>query len=101
MTKKSKQKSDKAVVEKKVEPASTGMDRRGFLGAAGLGAAGVATASATGLLSKGASAAISAPDTGITPGAESVARMAPYTDSWNRIAARPFGGFNFVLGYVG
>ncbi|NKB49634.1 MAG: hypothetical protein GKS02_09795 [Alphaproteobacteria bacterium] len=94
-------KSEKSVVETKEEQVTTGMDRRGFLGAAGLGAAGVATASATGLLSKGASAAISAPDTGITPGAESVARMAPYTDSWNRIAARPFGGFNFALGYIG
>lgn len=98
---KSKQKDTKVAVEKKGEQTPSGIDRRGFLGAAGLGAAGVATASATGLFSKGASAAISAPDTGITPGADSVARMAPYTDSWNRIAARPFGGFNFALGYIG
>jgi hypothetical protein len=98
---KSTKKGSKAAVEKNDEQTSSGIDRRGFLGAAGLGAAGVATASATGLFSKGASAAISAPDTGITPGAESVAQMAPYTDTWNRISARPFGGFNFALGYIG
>ena len=106
---KSKQESTKVIVEDEttktiVEPESErtmpALDRRGFLGAAGLGAAGLATASATGLLSSEAKA-LADPSLGVTPGSADIAEMPYHTESWNRISARPFGGFNFALGYIG
>lgn len=97
---KTKQEGTKAVVESQDEQGSPGLDRRGFLGAAGLGAAGLATASAAGLMS-GEAKALADPSLGLTPGADEVADMPFHTESWNRISARPFGGFNFALGYIG
>lgn len=75
------------------------LDRRGFIG---LGAAGLATASAVSLMGAGdANALMRSVSLGVTPGADEIAEMPKYTDSWNRISAKPFGGFRFALGYIG
>lgn len=78
------------------------LGRRRFLS---IGAAGLATAGAAGLVAKDANALLESVDRtiglGVTPGAESIAEMPAYTDSWNRISSKPFGGFRFALGYIG
>lgn len=83
------------------------MDRRRFLQASGLGAAGLAAASA-GLLRPG-SAHAQVLGTGSLgnltpgvqpPGAARMARLPVYQGPWNKISERPFGGFRFALGYI-
>lgn len=106
MTKQAK-KTKQPKVEKAKTPEtaaeSPGVDRRKFLS---LGAAGLATASAVSLTgAKDANALMESInrtiDLGVTPGAESIGEMPKYTDAWNQISAKPFGGFRFALGYIG
>lgn len=87
-----------------------GIDRRSFLRTAGVGAAGLAMASTSLLAPDRADAAemllqprqtrhLLTP--GVTPrNASFIARLPTYRGPWNKIHRRPFGGFNFALGYV-
>ena len=77
------------------------MNRRRFLKTAGLGAAGLAAVS-TGLLRGGSIMVLAAPPSQMTAGinppeAAKIGIMPDYTDGWNQISAKPFGGFDFAL----
>ena len=84
-----------------------GIDRRQFIRAAGLGAAGVAVA-ATGVLNADTAEATMTHGTVsslLTPGvqppnAPRIAVLPKYNGGFNKINAKPFGGFNFALGYI-
>ena len=84
-----------------------GMNRRQFIRTAGLGAAGLAVAASGIAGAESAEALMAQPGNSglLTPGvqppnAPRVAILPRYNGGYNRINSRPFGGFNFALGYI-
>lgn len=80
------------------------MSRRGFLGAV-TGAVGLGAATSAGLLhskevgARTTTRSFSFP--GLIPNvAEFIGEFPDYTGEWTALPARPFGGFDFVMGYM-
>ena len=86
----------------------TAMSRRTFLGTAGVGAAGLATASISPALLDPTEALArqgrdrgSGPFPGLEPAsAARIGRFPNYRGQWTKLPDTPFGGFDFAMGYV-
>ncbi|MGI9596243.1 MAG: hypothetical protein ACR2QK_08790 [Acidimicrobiales bacterium] len=84
---------------------SNGVSRRSFLGSAGIGAAGLATASIAPGLLQADEALVRRGGHGKFPGlaprgVERLARFPKYRGDWTKLGPKPFGGFDFAMGYM-